>query len=198
LLDLRLLAVGVALLGGRDEAGIDDLAGHRDVPGLAHRLVEAGEQAIDRPGLGQPLAKDPDRLGIGRLVGEAEPEEAHEREPVVDEELGAVVGQVVVRLDHQDLEHEDGIERRPAAFGTVGVVERRLELGPEHLEVDNPRERLQLITQIAKPRQAILDVEEPRLSTHRPVPQPSTAESESDSHRFFEAFSSARSGCGTP
>ena len=85
-------------------------------------------------------------------------------------ELGAVVGQVVVRLDDEDLEHEDRVERRPAAFGPVGVVERRLELGPEHLEVDDAGERLELVAEIAQPRQAVLDVKEPRLSAHRKIP----------------------------
>ncbi len=175
-LDLRLLGLGVALLRRGDQARVDDLARHRDVAGLPDRPVEAAEQRLDRAGLRQPLAERPDRLRVRHPVGEAEPEEAHEGEPVVDQELGAVVREVVLRLDHQDLEHHDGVERRPAAPGAIAVVERRVELRPEHLEIDHGRECLELIADVAQPPQPIVNVEQPRMPRHAPLHSPPRAE----------------------
>jgi len=46
--------------------------------GLGEVLVEAGEQAVHRAGLGEMLAEQPDRLGVRHPVAEPQPEEAHE------------------------------------------------------------------------------------------------------------------------
>jgi hypothetical protein len=37
-------------------------------------------------------------------VVKAEPEKAHEGQPIADQEFGALVGQIVLRLDDQDLD----------------------------------------------------------------------------------------------
>ena len=166
LLDVRLLGIRVALLGGRDEARINDLAGHRDVSRLADRQVKADEQRLDRPGLRQPLAERPDGLRIRHPVGQAEPEKAHEREPVVDQELGAVVAEIVLRLDDQDLEHHHRVERRAAALGAVAVPQRGLQLRPEHLEIHHRRERLELVADVAQPPQPLVHVEQSGLPRH--------------------------------
>jgi hypothetical protein len=62
--------------------------------------------------------------------------------------LGAIVGQVVLRLDHQDREHHDCLERRAPALGAVAVAQRCHQLGPEHLEVHHRRERLELVPDV--------------------------------------------------
>jgi hypothetical protein len=173
LLDVFLLGIRVALLGGRDEARINDLAGHRDVACLADRQVKADEQRLDRPGLRQPLAERPDGLRIRHPVGQPEPEKAHEREPVVDQELGAVVAEIVLSLDDQDLEHHHRVERRPAALGAVAVSQRSLQLRPEHLEIHHRGERLELVADVAQPPQPFVQIEQSRLSRHPCLRSPS-------------------------
>ena len=115
-LDGLLLLLGIALLGRGDQRSVDDLAAHGDVTGLAQRRVEPVEQRLDRLGPGQLLAEQPDRAGVGNPVGQAQPEKPHERQAVVDQKLGTLVGEGVRRLNHQDLEHHHGVERRPAAL----------------------------------------------------------------------------------
>lgn len=78
-------------LGAARRAGVNDLAGQRDVPRLAHRLVDACEQTLDGAGVGRSFAEKPDRLRVGCPVGEVQPEKTREPQPVVDEELGAIV-----------------------------------------------------------------------------------------------------------
>ena len=143
---------------------------HGDVPGLAQRRVEPVEQRLDRLGPGQLLAEQPDRAGVGNPVGQAQPEKPHERQAVIDQKLGALVGEGVRRLNHQDLEHHHRVERRSAALRTVRVGQRPRQLGPEHVEIHRRREGQQLIAQIAQPPQALVDVEKPRLTAHRLTP----------------------------
>jgi hypothetical protein len=171
-LDLRFLGRGVALTRRRDQARIHDLARHRDVAGLADRCVEAREQRLDRPGPRQPLAEGPDRLRIRHPVREVEAEEAHERQPVVDQELGSVVGKVVRRLDHQHLEHHHRIERRPPALRPIAIAERRGQVRAEHLEVHHRREGLELVADVAQTTQPLFHVEQSRLPFHVPIPVP--------------------------
>ena len=40
-----------------------------------------------------------------------------------------------VWADHQDLEHQDRVVRRPAALRTVRIAKRRLQIGAEELEI---------------------------------------------------------------
>ncbi|WP_445928543.1 hypothetical protein [Methylocystis sp. IM4] len=46
-----------------------------------------------------------------------------------DEKLGVFGGEVVHRLDHEDLERRHRIEGQPSALRAVGIAERRDELG---------------------------------------------------------------------
>ncbi len=71
-LDVGLLAIAVALLGRRHETGVDDLPAHRQIAGLGEVLVEAGEQFLHGAGLTKVLAEQPDRLGVGRRILQAQ------------------------------------------------------------------------------------------------------------------------------
>lgn len=75
----------------------------------------------------------------------------YERHPVVDQELRAVITEIVLRLDDQDLEHHNGIEGGPPALGAIAVIQRSDEIGPENLEVHNRSIGLKLVTDIAQP-----------------------------------------------
>jgi hypothetical protein len=61
------------LLRRGDERGVDDLPVHGDVAFGAQRRVDALEQRLDRPRLGQVLAKEPDRAdrGDARSIAQA-------------------------------------------------------------------------------------------------------------------------------
>lgn len=65
------------------------------------------------------LPEQPDRLGVRHPVSEPQPEEAHERQPILDLELGLVVRQAVERLQNHDLEHHHRIVRRPATLRAI-------------------------------------------------------------------------------
>lgn len=66
-LDCILFSLGVALFGCRCQRCVDDLAA------LAQLTVEIGEQYFQRDGLGQLLAKQPDRVGIRCWCAKAKP-----------------------------------------------------------------------------------------------------------------------------
>ena len=105
-LDVGLLGVGVALLRRRDDRGVDDLTTHGEITGLGQMLVETGKQVVHCTGLGEVLAEQPYRLGIGNPVAKTEAKEPHEGKPVLDLEFGLVIRQAVERLQHHDLEHQ--------------------------------------------------------------------------------------------
>ena len=88
-LQLRPLGLGVALLGRGHHGRVDDLPAHRqEAGGTQGRLVGVeqyrdGRLAHDL-GPGECLAEGPDRVGIRNRIGQPEPEEAHEGDPVLD------------------------------------------------------------------------------------------------------------------
>ena len=118
-------------------------------PGRTDGRVEPPEQTVDRARPGQPLTKHPDRLGVRHPVTQPKTQEAHERQPVVDQKLRLVVAETVLRLDHQDLEHQHRVVRRPPALRSVGIAKRRFQIGAEELEIHHRRIRLELVTDIA-------------------------------------------------
>src|SRR5215213_9052439 len=83
----------------------------------------------------QRLAEGPDRVRIRHRVAEPEPEEAHEGEPVLDQERGALVLEAIARLQDENLEHEHVIEERAAALGAVRARHRPDKIRPEQRDV---------------------------------------------------------------
>src|ERR1044071_4746225 len=73
--------------------------------------IEGLEQRLDQPRLRELLAIQPDRLGVGDPIREAQSQEAHEREPVADLILDLIVREVVERLQNQRLEDDDLVPR---------------------------------------------------------------------------------------
>jgi hypothetical protein len=92
------------------------------------------------------------------------------RKPVAEIELGALVAQVVLRLQDQNLEHQDVIKRRAPALAAVGPRHGALELGPEQLEVDHRGQPFEVVALLGQPRQALLDVEQPGRTPHPDPP----------------------------
>ncbi len=112
---------------------VDDLTAHRQVTGIAQQPVEPLEQGRDGTRLGQLFAEQPQGLGVRHRVAEAEPDEAHERQPVARLVLGLIVRQRVERLRHQQPERQHRVVGRPAALGPVRAP--RGPLQPVDVEV---------------------------------------------------------------
>jgi hypothetical protein len=66
---------------------------------------------------GELFPEQPDRARVGNPIRQAQTQEPHERQPVVDEKFRALVRQIVGGLNDQNLEHQNPIERRPSALG---------------------------------------------------------------------------------
>lgn len=139
-LQSRLLGIGVALTRSRDDRCVDDLAGHRKVTFALQPGTERGKQYVDRAGSSQVLPEQPHRLCVGHAILETEDEEAHERQPVSDLELGGIVRGRLERLKDQDLEQQHWIVGRPVPLRSIGPLQGGRQLRPERLEVDQARE----------------------------------------------------------
>ena len=148
-LDRLLLVPGVPLLGRRYQRAVHELARHGDVPGRPDRCVEPPEQTVDRTRPGQPLPEHPDRLRVRHPITQPKTQESHERQPVIDQEFGLVVAEAILRLDHQDLEHQHRVVRRPPALCTIRIAKRRFQLRPEELEIHHRRIGLELVANVA-------------------------------------------------
>lgn len=73
LVDGRFFLLGAALTRRSDQAGVGNLAGHRDVPGRAQALVEAAEQSLDRTGLGEFFPEEPNCARVVHAIRETQP-----------------------------------------------------------------------------------------------------------------------------
>lgn len=162
--------IAVALLRRRHDRGIDDLAAHCEIAGPGEVLVEAGKQVLHRAGLREVLAEQPYRLGVWHPVAKAKLEEAHERQPILDLELGLVVGQAVERLQDHDPEHQHRIVARPAALGAIRPLQRLGQRLAENLPRHHSVQLLQRIAGLAQPHIALVNVPKPRLSPHPSPP----------------------------
>ena len=152
------------------------------------RLIEAPEPSVDGTRLLQGLPERPDRVGVRDIVGAAEPEKAHEGQPVLDQELRVIVGQRMHRLKHQDFEHQNVIEGRPVATGPVRPRHSRLHRGAEYLEIDETLYALQIVALGGKLREPLININEPR-SPLRDIRSPIvTWQNESIVRRFGERF----------
>ena len=90
----------------------------------------------------------------------------HERQTVVDNELGLIVRQVIQRLQNQYLKHDQRIQRRSPAFGTVRAFERFGQRLAKHLPWNNHIELLKRIARFAQQRIALFHIPETRLTKH--------------------------------
>lgn len=127
-------------------------------------FVEATEQIVDGTGPHQAFAEQPDRLGIRHLVGKTEPQKPHEGQPILDDELGLIVGEIVERLEHQDLEHQYCWKRRTPAFRSIRSLQRLGQWLLEHRPRDDAVQLLERIAHSAQPLVALVQIKETRLS----------------------------------
>ena len=164
---------------------VHDLARHGNVPRIAERRVETREQGVDGFGPGQPLPERPDRLGVRNSVLQAKAEEAHETAPVADKELRPVIAQIVLRLDDQDLEHENRVIGPAPALPAIRLSQSFVQIAPEYLEIHRPCRRLELITEITQALEPGINITKSSLSDH-PKPRCSHVASDSSSDNIGE------------
>ena len=172
ILDPRVLVTAVALLGDRDDRGVDDLAAHRQVAPLLQRAVEGIEQRLYHPRLRQVFAVEPHRLGVGNPVLKPQPQKPHEREAVTKLVLHLIVRQVVKRAENDRLEHHQRIprlasRRRLPVLGRLAPC--RLETRSEVFPRNNLVDLHQRVVLGVQPRIPIRDVKKAHLA-HRWFP----------------------------
>ncbi|WP_435759285.1 hypothetical protein [Massilia sp. CMS3.1] len=80
--------------------------------------VDVAAGVATQTGLRQPVAEQPDRLGIGDRAALGKTEKLQETASVEQLLLACVVGQIVELLQYQNFGHQDRGVRRPATFGT--------------------------------------------------------------------------------
>ena len=130
LYDFVLVAL-VALDGNVHDGGVYDGAALGEQALLLEHPVELPEQFFPRLRPYEHLAVVPYRLGVGHGPVEAQAEEPHEREPVLDLVFHLVVGEVVEALQYEHLQHEPQAERLAAGIAVdvafLEVLHLRLE-----------------------------------------------------------------------
>src|SRR3954462_4019382 len=204
-LDRLVLFAAVALHGRRHDGGVDDLAAHGQVAPALQMGIEGLEQRLDQPRLRELLAIQPDRLGVGDPIREAQSQEAHEREPVADLILELVIGEIVERLQNQRLEDDDLVPRlasgRVLAL-LVRLAPNRAQLSAEILPGHNLVQENQRVLLGIKTAIALVKVEETRLTHFCPSLRNQHAALSSNSHArersIFRGALTATSGCPTP
>jgi len=137
--------LGVALLGRRDQRRVDDLSAHGEVAALLQLPVEVGEQRLERAGLGELLAEQPDRIGVGRRRPQIEAEKPQPAQPIADQIFHPGVADGVLRRQDQHLQHRHRIVRRSSTLRAVAIGQRGGQRRPETLKIHDPAQLLQRV-----------------------------------------------------
>ena len=145
-LDQRLLAPAVVLLGGGDQGGVDDLTAARD-----ETLPEQLRRDTVKERLGarftNPVFKGPHRGAVrdpGRVRQSAEALVAHAVEQLI---FHLLIGQVVQTLEHQDPYHRLGRVWRTSTLRTHRARRKLIPLGRQQRKVDMRFDVGQRVTQ---------------------------------------------------
>ena len=163
-LDRLVLLAAVVLLGRADNGGVYDLAPTRNVALGIEMAMKTVKQLLDHAGIGQRLAKQPHRGRVGHGIFQAESKKAHEREAIADKVFHVFIGQIVERLQHQDLEHQHGVEGLATGLALplfAREPDYRLDLATEALEGNDRLKRLQRIALGANCLETLVEIVKP-------------------------------------
>ena len=101
--------------------------------------VKQPELLLHLARLGQSVAIEPDRLGVGHPVAKAQPEEPRKRMPVADLIRDLVIRQVAERAQNQRLEPRNRVRRLAPGAGcplsirlAPDLLQQRPDLLPRH------------------------------------------------------------------
>ncbi len=186
-LDRLLLGIIVTLLGRGNQGSVDDLARHREVALLLQLPVEGLHHPPQGAGLGEFVTEQANGVLVWRRATQIELQKPHPGEPVPDHELHLRVGEIVLGLKDQRLEHRHRIEGRSATLGAIAVAQALNEPAAEIFEVDRRLENLQRITDLADPLE-MLRQSEKRPLIHRPSPEADDGRSESRNQKQREVI----------
>ena len=134
-LDQRLLASAVVLLGRRHQGGVDDLTAARDETLLQQLRRDTVKERLGAR-FTDPVLEGPHRGAVrhvGRVRQSAEALVAHAVEQLV---LHLLIGQVVQALEHQDPYHRLGRVRRTPALRAHRTRRNLIHLGRQRRKVD--------------------------------------------------------------
>lgn len=108
-LDPFILITAIALFRSRYNTGINDLAFLGCKSTISQELIKLPEEFFDKLCLLQPLAEQPNRLGIGDTVSKSQAQKSHKGNPVHYLVFNRIIGKIVQRLDYKDLKHHYNI-----------------------------------------------------------------------------------------
>lgn len=118
-------------------------------------MIEGIEQHRDRLGLGQPLAEEPGRVGVGRRGIKIEAQKAEPTQSVPDQIFHPGIGHIVLRRQDQHLEHRQTVIGWAVTPCAVRIGKDILKDWAETFKVHNPCQFLQRIAVRRQMRQMI-------------------------------------------
>src|SRR3546814_11426513 len=84
------------------------------VRSLVQLPVESLHHPLERPGLRHPVAEMTDSVFVRGAITECKTQKPHPTQPIPNHILRSRIGQIMLGLQNQDLEHHDRVKRRTA------------------------------------------------------------------------------------
>src|SRR3546814_9273289 len=97
------------------------------VRSLVQMPVESLHHPLERPGLRHPVAEMTDSVFVRGAITECKTQKPHPTQPIPNHILRSRIGQIMLGLQNQDLEHHDRVKRRTAALAAIGITQSRSE-----------------------------------------------------------------------
>src|SRR3546814_5076980 len=94
---------------------------------------------LERPGLRYPVAEMTDSVFVRGAITECKTQKPHPTQPIPNHILRSRIGQIMLGLQNQDLEHHDRVKRRTAALAAIGITQSFDQPDPE---IDRKSKRL--------------------------------------------------------
>src|SRR3546814_15904980 len=77
---------------------------------------------LERPGLRHPVADMTASVFVRGAIPECKTQKPHPTQPIPNHILRSRIGQIMLGLQNQDLEHHARLKRRPAALAAIGIT----------------------------------------------------------------------------
>ena len=117
--------------------------------------VERLHDLLQRSGLGQFIAEQPDRILVRRWRAQVKAQESHPIQTVPNHEPHPRVGEIVLRLQDQSLEHRHRVKQRATALGAIAIAPALNQPAPEILEIDRRIEDFKRIAVLTEQRKMV-------------------------------------------
>jgi len=117
--------------------------------------VERLHDLLQRPDLGQFIAEQPDRVLVRRWRAQVKAQESLPIQTVRNHDLHARVGEIVLRLQDQRLEHRHRVKRRATALGAITIAQALNHPAQEIHEIDRCIEDFKRIALLTEQRKMV-------------------------------------------